>query len=466
MRHVRYCRKKVGQPLRSRKRSCARCSTSKTHCDCAYPSCSRCLEKKLVCLYQNDETIPAALTRKDRSKSTRQGVHTTPLSSDRSGSLDFTSDGSLLQYYGESPTSGLEGFDTATSHQLASLPHPLVSDDLSLRPVSSKHAHSKGLASSSLFRYEENILPENFLFNESRWALDFSNVPLLAHSPVLRAPRAFSPKRQRYPKVSLTRKYVICTIKAYPQMLLTGKELPPFIHTELQSSSTSVGLTTIRNPSTDPLAICLSITAMWTVKNTHNTAFIWRSIRSEQERLFEECFTFDDHNAVAALQAICIYFLLRLSEADEDATNFDIPLISTMTGLSVKYNKSPTWEGWLLAESLRRTIFLLLIISLLFDLSPGTQQNCCDGARLLTEMGLPCHKNIWKAQTQNEWEWEYTAQYASKYQRLTFGDLLQHGKEEGSAGNVLDDWLANVDDFGNVIVAVVSLLEVDGYTMA
>jgi hypothetical protein len=288
MRHVRYCRKKVGQPLRSRKRSCARCSTAKTHCDCAYPSCSRCLEKKLVCLYQKDETIPGALTGKDRSKSTQQKVYTTPLSSDRSGSLDFTSDGSLLQYYGEPPTSGLEGFDTATSYQLASLPSPLVSADMSLLPVSSEHAHLKSHVSSSLFRHEENILPESFLFNESRWPLDFSNVPLLVHSPVLRAPRAFVPKRQRHPKISLTRKYVICTMKAYPQMLLSGKELPPFVHPQLQSSSANVGLTTIRNPSTDPLATCVSITAMWSVKNKHNTAFIWRSIRSEQERLFEE----------------------------------------------------------------------------------------------------------------------------------------------------------------------------------
>jgi hypothetical protein len=33
---------------------------------------------------------------------------------------------------------------------------------------------------------------------------------------------------------------------------------------------------------------------------------------------------------VAALQAISIYFLLRLSEKDDDATDFDIPLIRTM----------------------------------------------------------------------------------------------------------------------------------------
>jgi len=38
----------------------------------------------------------------------------------------------------------------------------------------------------------------------------------------------------------------------------------------------------------------------------------------------------DDGDSVAALQAITVYFLLRLSEKDEEATNFDIPLVQTM----------------------------------------------------------------------------------------------------------------------------------------
>lgn len=33
---------------------------------------------------------------------------------------------------------------------------------------------------------------------------------------------------------------------------------------------------------------------------------------------------------MAALQAIGIYFILRVSEPDENNTNFDIPLIATM----------------------------------------------------------------------------------------------------------------------------------------
>jgi hypothetical protein len=43
-----------------------------------------------------------------------------------------------------------------------------------------------------------------------------------------------------------------------------------------------------------------------------------------------QCFSYSDWDAVAALQTICIYFLLRLSEKNDDATDFDVPLIRTM----------------------------------------------------------------------------------------------------------------------------------------
>jgi hypothetical protein len=43
-----------------------------------------------------------------------------------------------------------------------------------------------------------------------------------------------------------------------------------------------------------------------------------------------QCLNYNDWSAVAAFQAICLYFLLRVSEKNEDVTNFDIPLIETM----------------------------------------------------------------------------------------------------------------------------------------
>lgn len=38
---------------------------------------------------------------------------------------------------------------------------------------------------------------------------------------------------------------------------------------------------------------------------------------------------YSDHEILAALQAVTVYWLLRISEPNDDATDFDIPLINT-----------------------------------------------------------------------------------------------------------------------------------------
>lgn len=43
-----------------------------------------------------------------------------------------------------------------------------------------------------------------------------------------------------------------------------------------------------------------------------------------------QCERYNASNKVAALQAITIYFLLRISESDEEVTSFDVPLVQTM----------------------------------------------------------------------------------------------------------------------------------------
>jgi hypothetical protein len=118
--------------------------------------------------------------------------------------------------------------------------------------------------------------------------MDFSILsPSLWIEPVLRAPRAFLPKPLHYHQLSLNRKYVICAVSSYPQMLLPGKSMPPFMHPQcLVEEPDQEGRVTRSFP--EPLAKCAGIVAMWSVKNRNNGVFIWRAIRAEQERLSEE----------------------------------------------------------------------------------------------------------------------------------------------------------------------------------
>lgn len=102
----------------------------------------------------------------------------------------------------------------------------------------------------------------------------------------------------------------------------------------------------------------------------------------------------------------------------------------------------------------------------LFDLSAlsaSTPNRPCNYGKDLAEMLLPSSKNLWSAQTQNEWEKEYAAQSKMLGRngdlRPTFGQLLQHDIEIHPNAYSLDRWLAQVDEFGTLVVAAASLAE-------
>ncbi|TVY42537.1 hypothetical protein LOCC1_G005463 [Lachnellula occidentalis] len=276
-----------------------------------------------------------------------------------------------------------------------------------------------------------------------------------------------APKRQ----LSLSRSYLICTLRSYPHMMISHQSLPPFIHPYYGYGVSSSGNEIDSHQyGLAPLNNCAAIVKWYSVKNKDNIKFIWGTIRAEQERLLAEYSNYSDQDAVAALQAITVYFLLRISEDNEKVTNFDIPLIYTMVcddeqeiamrvkNVFRKYDNPSirvTWEDWILAESLRRTMIVLFLIDLLFDIASPLHSYKCDGS-LLRELALPCGKALWKASSREEWETEYALQRSKAYGRrqLTYGDLVNfHDREEGT----LDPWLSQLDDFGTLVMSATSV---------
>jgi hypothetical protein len=106
--------------------------------------------------------------------------------------------------------------------------------------------------------------------------------------PVLRAPRAFMPKKMRHRQLSLSRRFIICTLAAYPYMMLPDKGLPPFIHSQSLTKEFDQEKRKIQTSYPGPLAACAGIIAMWSVKNKNNSVFIWRAIKAEQERILTD----------------------------------------------------------------------------------------------------------------------------------------------------------------------------------
>jgi hypothetical protein len=78
-------------------------------------------------------------------------------------------------------------------------------------------------------------------------------------------------------------------------------------------------------------------------------------------------------------------------------------------------------------------------------------------------MRLPCSKNLWKAKTKSEWEKEYVEQVnvqrQSNHEHPTFFDLIRHDVDVSSFGNPLCQWMAQVDDFGMLLVSAASLAD-------
>jgi hypothetical protein len=162
--------------------------------------------------------------------------------------------------------------------------------DLSSLITSPQSVPERGHDSSGPVRHQRtdgDMVP----FSNQTHSRDFSRIEVLGPlrgGLFLRPPRSFRPRKVQHRHLSLNRKYVICTLSAYPHMMLPGKDLPPFIHPRWQIKSDCEDGRVSQTSLPDPLAACSGIIAMWSVKNENNSGFIWKAIRSEQEKISEE----------------------------------------------------------------------------------------------------------------------------------------------------------------------------------
>lgn len=98
--------------------------------------------------------------------------------------------------------------------------------------------------------------------------------------------RAFQPRQVLNPQISLNRRFVICTLRSYPGMMLSRIHPPPFIHPKCLFTTGKHNEVEQYVPGS--LATCSGIVSMFSVKNKENSVFIWRAVRMEQERIAAE----------------------------------------------------------------------------------------------------------------------------------------------------------------------------------
>lgn len=143
----------------------------------------------------------------------------------------------------------------------------------------------------------------------------------------------------------------------------------------------------------------------------------------------------------------------------------DIAIHSEESGFlctSEVLNQLPAWKEWILMESKRRTVMLLFIIHLLFDINPGQRAKALGG---MTQLPLPAYRTIWEARTEEAWRGAYEEWLKGRDGRgaLNYGDLIYLGQSglvnvEDPRRKDLDAWYVNVDAFGMLVMMAATSL--------
>ena len=243
------------------------CTKAKTHCDLVHPSCSRCAAKDLTCSFSQLQTIPAPAATLHNSTEVP-----TELSLISNPGFDLACDFSSVDdpaklVLSDSPRYGSWNWES-TDTSLA------YSQDVTTRTVQPYVRASPRLP---------HLDPDSFT--------DISNLEIedaLLFAPIfLKAPKAFWPRKALDRHFSLNKNYVLCTLRSYPYTMAPGETLPPFIHPEC-SADFSRDHRMGRKPLLEPLATCMAIVQMCSLKDDSNAIFIWKTIRMEQEKIAAE----------------------------------------------------------------------------------------------------------------------------------------------------------------------------------
>ncbi|KAH0424726.1 hypothetical protein CcaCcLH18_11371 [Colletotrichum camelliae] len=159
------------------------------------------------------------------------------------------------------------------------------------------------------------------------------------------------------------------SLAAYPQMMLRRSTFPPFIHPHQDKSKLPV-----------PLANCMGIAVLYAARNKDTQAFLWKTIRDEQERCLREMTVWSKHDVFAAMQSQLIYIMMRVVDGcccggvqDREYNTgmllaykgFWSQLIAlNVTSCNAAVSKTIEWEDWVLEESLARYIPIFFAIEI------------------------------------------------------------------------------------------------------
>ncbi|SPO06529.1 uncharacterized protein DNG_09219 [Cephalotrichum gorgonifer] len=312
----------------------------------------------------------------------------------------------------------------------------------------------------------EDLLAEGDVRSNEK-TLDFSDLelicPINADDISNRWLQSFIPvpgqKTKEYPATITA--FIYRILKSYASMAIRGRGVPPFVH----SSQTT---TAAAQP---PLSTCLGLVRMCENPLPGSESAAIDVLQREMSSIYGQHGSYDNLTLLSAFQAYLIYSLVLFFMLSPGGNPFlrqammnlqELACASSRQGLVCKAEQlraRPKWEGWIIAEAKRRTLFTMYIFDSVLLAEDGLP------TFLGTELrGLlaPASRSLWSVNRRDEWEAAYNIHLTDwgggglRIDELWAMETTMDEHSIKERRNRVDRWLEGVDEYGTMIYAVTS----------
>lgn len=255
--------------------------------------------------------------------------------------------------------------------------------------------------------------------------------------------------------------FIFRMLKSYAASAARGRGVLPFIHpTQMK-----------QQPSSSPLTACLSLVRMFQnlLPGSENTAVA--ILQREMENITELRETYDSMSLLAAFQAYLIYAMVLFFNVGQDCHDYlrqaminlqELSHATSRRGLQCAVDQHrirPRWEEWIVAETKRRTLYLMYLFDSVLSAHQGLHTYL---GNELQGLPAPANKSLWQAQTRRDWERTYNIYLAEWVERgLSIDEFWPippdfDNSRIAKRRSRVDHWLEDIDEFGTMLYAIMS----------
>ena len=412
-----------------KQKSCTCCAKSKVKCNLQVPTCQRCTDRHTHCEYPVYSSI-AALSQSNEDEATLSPFFASPsavglsptdiqftnatlpsiveqTTMDDTVSMNWStwlSDETAIDFW----NAGEWNSSVAGVVEEANTPGVSVNErsmDITLNPIPDS-GPSFSSATSGRSPPDKSWWTPPLISSESSLATSPSG---LSTSQPSRTVPIQTTKLLSVDEITT----VICH---YPNQLLRETFWSPFVHHRHYRCSQG-GLA-------EPIAVALCCVSANQQRVESSLPFVCKMINDERERLVNEFPTKSEslEDALAALHAMCIYQIVTILATQSQKSveqkissaqlyhHFLLKMTRRLCqehfeGASLKDDTASEWQSWTIAETLRRTSFLVSMVNELSYHIKSINRVYYESLHesLVMDMPLPAPDSMWRALNEDEW---------------------------------------------------------------